>query len=348
MALAPTEPEGAIGHWQSAVALSGADAPRLRLAEALQAAGRHEEARTQFEKLLERQPDHPVARLGLARSSLALGQDRDCLQHLSFALASPFTRKAAYSLQASVHERLGEPKTAEEDARKAAQAPPERPWPNPFAAELARLRMDRRSRLTQAAQWTEQGHAREGLALLNELVQEEPDFVQAWLALGHACLQLGDYARAEQALDVALRLAPDAADGHFYRGCVAYNQGKLATAEACFRRAVERKPDYALALYHLGLCRERQNDPAGASTAFQAAIACRPNLAEAHRAWAGLLIRQGRHEEADRQLRLTLELKPDDPAAMQMLNQGSGKSQGPGVRDQGSGKKNHLNLTPDP
>src|SRR5207245_1652996 len=177
-------------------------------------------------------------RLGMARSSLALGQDRDCLQHLSFALASPFTRKAAYSLQASVHERLGEPKTAEEDARKAAQAPPDRPWPNPFAAELARLRMDRRSRLTQAAQWTEQGHAREGLALLNELVQEEPDFVQAWLALGHACLQLGDYARAEQALDVALRLAPDPAAGHFYRGCLASDRGKPATAGACFRPPV--------------------------------------------------------------------------------------------------------------
>src|SRR5207253_4059593 len=87
----------------------------------------------------------------------------------------------------------------------------------------------------------------------------------------------------------------------YYRGCVAYNQGKIATAEACFRRAVERKPDYALALYQLGLCREHQDDPAGASAAFQAAIASRPNLAEAHRDWARLLIRQGRREEAGKQ-----------------------------------------------
>jgi tetratricopeptide (TPR) repeat protein len=322
MALALTDPEAAICHWQTAAELRGADtdAPRLRLAEALQAAGRHEEARIHFAKLLQQHSNHPMAHLGLARSSLALGQDQDCLLHLAFAVASPFTRKAAYSLQATVHERLGEDKAADEDARIAAQTPTDRPWPNPLGAELARLRVDRRSRLTQATEWIEQDRWREGLALLNKLVQDEPEFEQAWLALGYACLQAGDYVRAEQALGVALRLSPDAADGHYYRGCVAYNQGKIATAEASFRRAVERKPDYALALYQLGLCRERQDDPTGASTAFQAAIASRPNLAEAHRDWARLLIREGRREEAGKQLRLALELKPDDPAATQMLS----------------------------
>jgi tetratricopeptide (TPR) repeat protein len=319
MALSLTDPDGAIPHWQAAAERSREDAPQLRLAEALEAAGRQEDARAQWEQLLAQRSDHPMAHLGLARASLALGQDQDCLGHLTYAVASPLTRKAAYAVQASVHERLGDHQAAEEDARNAARAPADRSWPNPFTAELARLRVDRRSRLTQATERIEHGRPREGLALLNKLVHDEPEFEQAWLALGYACLQLGDYERAEQALDVALRLAPDAADGHYYRGCVAYNQGKIATAEACFRRAVEHKPDYALALYQLGMCRERQEDPAGASAAYQAAITARPNLAEAHREWARLLIRQGRRHEADQQLHLALELKPDDPAVLQML-----------------------------
>jgi tetratricopeptide (TPR) repeat protein len=294
--LSERDASAGIRKWERAVELAGDQGLRLRLADALLVQGRHAEARSQLEHVLQGAPEGapwaPLAHLGLARLALAEGDLADSRRHLERCTTSRFTRKAAHTLLAALEQRVagGTPlrQRAEQEARTAAGLPEDVPPPNPFAEEVTQLRKDRRSLLQQADRLLTRGRVREGLGLLGELVGEHPDFEPAWQALGYALLQQHAYADAERALATAVRLAPDSAAAHYYLGCVAFNQGRHGRAEECFREAVRIKPDYALAYYNLGQSLKQRGDRRGALEAFRTAVRCRPDLATAHAAIAEL------------------------------------------------------------
>src|SRR5262249_58971060 len=68
--------------------------PRLRLAEALLARGRLDEAEEHFREVLRHEPNNPRARLGLGRLAVFRDDFAGSLEPLRAARGSPYPRKA--------------------------------------------------------------------------------------------------------------------------------------------------------------------------------------------------------------------------------------------------------------
>src|SRR5262249_11678027 len=125
------EPDLAIPKLRRAVELFDEDsqAPRLLLAEVLYAQGRADEATSQFEHILKRDPNNARAHLGLGRLAYHRGKFNDSLQHLNHAKTDSRTRKASVTLAIEVDRRLGDKAAADQGLRELASIPDDQPWP---------------------------------------------------------------------------------------------------------------------------------------------------------------------------------------------------------------------------
>ena len=289
------------------------DAPRLLLAEAVLKEGGLEEAEAQFRALLQDDPGHPPAHLGLARLALARGDPVGAEVELQPCLRSPFTRKAGHLLRAEVQQRLGHREASGESLRRAASLPPDAPWPDPFRQEVEGLKADRQTRLDRAQALQGRGEFEEAQGVLEGLEGDYPG--TAPFLEGRRRLQAGDARGAARDFREAIRLAPDFAQGHFWLG-VALREGHDAGgAAAAFREAVRLQPRHAAAYRELGLCLLETGDRAGALDALQTAAQYTPQDAEVQRQLALLFAQSGRQAEALEHASRALSLDPDDVQA---------------------------------
>ena len=84
---------------------------------------------------------------------------------------------------------------------------------------------------------------------------------------------------------------------------------------------MELKPDFAMAYSNLATCRERLNDPDGTAAALEGAIRAKPDLVRPRILLGSLLLKQGKLDQAESQLRAANRLEPDDPQVRQLLQQ---------------------------
>jgi serine/threonine protein kinase/Tfp pilus assembly protein PilF len=169
--------------------------------------------------------------------------------------------------------------------------------------------------------------ARDRFRRLTELEQNN---ASAWAGFAHATILLmQNYgalsfedatAQASSAVDRALKLDPNNADGWLARGWLDYmiyfrggDERRAATADAAFRRALEldpRNPD--VLIYHAALLNEqgRTND---AVTKARRALEIDPLNRLAKLMYAAGLSSQGKKDEAEAQYHSIIELYPDFP-----------------------------------
>jgi tetratricopeptide (TPR) repeat protein len=318
--LRAAEPEEALPKLERAVALCGDafDAPRVRLAELLLSLDRLDEAEQHFRRLLEQNPRHPRAQLGLARLYHQRGDPRASLRYLVLPQTDARTRKAACQLLAEIQHRLGNESAAEEARQRAARLPEDPFWPDALNEEATALRTGRNAALLRARKLVKEGRTLEAVALLQNTVRDYRDADDAWLQLGQAFLGLKDPQAAEQALRRATELAPRSHINVYYLGAALIVRGDRPAALACFRKAVQLKPDFGPAHHNLGNCLVAAGDPAGAIDAYRTAVRCEPNLFEAHVALAALLTKKGQHAEALVHAQHALRLRPGDAKAQQL------------------------------
>jgi tetratricopeptide (TPR) repeat protein len=327
LTLAFSDSDAAVAQFQHAVQLGG-DAPavRLRLAEALEAQGRLDEAEEQFRHLLDDRALGPRAQLGLARLAYRRGDLQIARNYLGTSAAHPLTRRAAHTLLAEIEQRSNDPAAAAGERARAAELPPDPDWSDPFLDEINRTKAGKDARLSYAVQLLGQQRTGEAVDLLRELLGKYPDWDQAWLTYGRVLLENQAYPPAEEALRKAVQLAPDSVGGHFNLGLALFQRGEYREAATHFRQATRLKPDHALAWYNLGHCLKRENDRPGAVAAFREAVRCKPNMAAAHTNLGEQLLEQGDKAAAVEELRLGLELNPEDATAKKLLEQlGQGK-----------------------
>jgi tetratricopeptide (TPR) repeat protein len=318
-----TDPELALEKLRRAAALCGdvPDAPRLKRAELLLELGRLPEAEAEFRRLLQADPDHAAAHLGLGRVAYENDDLDASLEHLRRAAYNLSTRKAARLASAEVYQRRGDAGAAREALALANQLPPDRPWPDAFTDEVGKLQTGRQVLLAEADRLLERHHAPEAIALLRQTVQDYPDADWAWLLLGRAHLEGHNPADAERALRRSAALSPGSAEAQFYLGLALFQQDNPRAAATCFRRATELRPAYAPAHYNLGHVLLRQGDRAGAATAFRAAVTCNPGYAEAHTMLGDVLAQSGRPAEALVHLQEAVRLQPGNATARRLLRQ---------------------------
>jgi len=160
-----------------------------------------------------------------------------------------------------------------------------------------------------------QGRAAEADSFYRRAVALEPEFTTAWMNLGLAHFELGNYDAAEEFEREALRLDPELADAHNHLGMIHYRRGRLAEAENCFRSALRLNPSHAHATLNLGSVRQVFDHPDEAEGLFRRAIALGASPAQASSNLALCLLEQVRPAEAAALCREALADRPDYPEA---------------------------------
>jgi tetratricopeptide (TPR) repeat protein len=292
---------------------------RLLLAEILLTQGRTDESERNFRKVLQREPDNARALLGLGRIAHERGDLASSRDLLTRCGADPSSRKTSARLLAEIHHRSGDSASAARELGRAERLPDDQPWNDPIRDEVDRLRVGKQSRLERADRDLADGRVDAALSLLRQTVSDYPSWHEGWLKLGRTLTELQEFAEAEHALSVALRLAPESVEAHFHLGVALFQQGRFDEAEEQFRSATKLKPDFVLAHYNRGHSLARLGKSKDAIAAFREVLNVRPAFAAAHSSLGELLAREGENSLAREHLRRAIELNPDDKAAIQLL-----------------------------
>jgi tetratricopeptide (TPR) repeat protein len=83
--------------------------------------GQYEEAVQEFTEALEKNPDHAMARLGLAITYMQIGRDSEALQELNLVIKQNPELAPAYADRGILYDRMGEYRKALADYKKAIE-----------------------------------------------------------------------------------------------------------------------------------------------------------------------------------------------------------------------------------
>jgi tetratricopeptide (TPR) repeat protein len=307
--------------------------PRLRWAEALLANGQLDEADDCLQRILETDPEQPLAHLLLGRVAYARNNLPESRDHWTRCLESRFTRRQASIHLAELSRRLGEESTAEKFQKQANWLPADWKMPDPWLEECMRQPIGTAGALRQAAQLVKYGRFAEAVQAYREIVARGPNY-QAYVGLGRFLPELGDLAGAEQALREALVLDPKGSQARYYLSRVLLVQaeqkqkaGTAKEAKALLEESVElasltiqEKPDYGLAHLSMGIALKLLHRNREAIEALRKAMTIMPDLPDPCLHLAELLAAEGKTDEARRLLRQALPLtKPDDTRVQDAL-----------------------------
>ena len=297
-------------------------APRLRLADTLLSLGRLEEAEAHYRHVWQREPNSARAGLGLGKVASARDRAVEASNFLAVATQDLSTRKAAHRLLLNVNQRMGRTNETAQLARTLAELPNDMPLPDPFLAEVERLKTGEAAWIDVGDEWIKTGHVAEAARLLEQTVQTYPNSDRAMFFLGRARARLGDAAGAEAILMRAVALAPGNVEAQMQLGVTRLSRGRAEEAQPCFRAAIQAKPNLGPAWFNLGLSLGEQiNNRAESMAAFREAIRLKPDLVEAYLGLAVVLRADGQNQLAASELRRALSLQPEEPLRRKLLDQ---------------------------
>jgi choline-sulfatase len=184
------------------------------------------------------------------------------------------------------------------------------------------------------------------VSLLDEVIREDPQVIDAWFMLGTKFLAHGDLEKAVDHFKRTLALKPDydlavfnlaqayrrmgnddaalAGFEHYLTldpadpfvqyqmGEIWLDRGNLAQAETLFRRALETDSSVAAAKNALGVIALQRNDPATAERLIREALASKPTLRLAHFNLGLLAEQRGDIRSAEREYVDELKLHPEN------------------------------------
>jgi serine/threonine-protein kinase len=170
------------------------------------------------------------------------------------------------------------------------------------------------------------GNVERAVAHLEAALRADPRFARAHAAVGRAYWkryeETSDAAWADRARDAvqeALRLAPEEADARLALALIYEGRGKRTEALDEARRALALQPDSDEILRKLADLLVDDGRREEALDAARRAIALRPAFALNHKALGWVLFRTGRFREAAGAYQRQAELQPDNAWALQMM-----------------------------
>jgi arylsulfatase A-like enzyme/Flp pilus assembly protein TadD len=222
-------------------------------AHAVLVAGRLDEARAQYEKLLRDDPNDPVFIAQLAEVCRRTGDLSRAVELYRRAVAvAPNDRDARYNLAVTLQE-AGRNEEAFDALKEAIRLDPGRPEAHNALGIALALRGDL------------EGARRE----LDRAVQLDPHDARACNNLGNVLRDLKRPDEAEKAYTRAAELAPDYPDPLNGLGTLEVQRGRPAAAVAYFKRALAIAPRLDEARLNLAIAKELAGDRAGAAAAYR-------------------------------------------------------------------------------
>jgi tetratricopeptide (TPR) repeat protein len=160
----------------------------------------------------------------------------------------------------------------------------------------------------------------ERIKRLQMAVQSTPNYPAALLALGKAQYAEREYDQAATTLAKIPSSDRRALEASFYLGLARFNSAKYAEAESAFAFVASRLP-LPEVVNNQGVASSRQGHDAAAL--FQRASAADPNDPDYHYNLAVALLRRGDFAGAQREVDLTLKLRPADTEAQALKTRAS-------------------------
>jgi tetratricopeptide (TPR) repeat protein len=154
--------------------------------------------------------------------------------------------------------------------------------------------------------------------LSEQALEVQPDFADAHLMLGNALTIQTKFDEALTHWRRALVLRPGNAAAHANIARVLQQKGEHAAAGESARRATNLDPEMASAQHMLGASEWMLGRLVAAEPALREAIRLRPDVVEPLLALTSLLLDLGRHDEARAQVETALTLRPDNLRALRL------------------------------
>ncbi len=146
---------------------------------------------------------------------------------------------------------------------------------------------------------------------INRAIKLNPKAAVFYGNLGNVYTSLGQIADAVNAYQQALQLKPDFVEARLNLGIAFKDQGQLELALASFQQALRLQPDNPIAHNHLGVIYREQRNLDAAVDSYRRALQLNPNFADAHNNLANVLNDLGRIEDSIASYRQAIRLKPD-------------------------------------
>jgi predicted O-linked N-acetylglucosamine transferase (SPINDLY family) len=251
-----------------------------------------------FRRVLEFEPDDPVACCNLGDALIVLGERRDAVDCYRRAVQlRPDFDQAWLNLGRALRS-LEEQDEAAACYERVAQLRPDDPG---SLAELATLLMHL-------------GDLDAAVARYEQALRLRPDWAEVYSNMGLALMALGRFEDARLTFQQALYLRPDLAEVSNNLGLAVLNQGRPAEARQHFEHAIQIRPDLADAHNNLGLALEGIGEPDLALASFERAAEIDPSDCGALTNLANACQNQGRAAEALTYFRRAVASRPDNAA----------------------------------
>jgi len=247
-------------------------------------AGRLPQAEALYQRILQREPNHPDALYGLGVVAAQAGQ-QVLAQDLMLKAIDANPANPVYYL--SLGNALKDQNRLDEAAARYRQALACKPDSVEALFNLGNI-SQQQCRLDDA------------IACYRRALAVMPAHAEAHNNLGVTLLALGSLDEAIACFEQALASRPGYAEAYNNLGVTLKTQDRIDEAIACYHQALETKPDYAKALFNLGTAHFVKKDFAQAMRWYQASLAVDPHQVEAHQNMAAMLLDAGRLEEAQR------------------------------------------------
>jgi tetratricopeptide (TPR) repeat protein len=247
------------------------------------------------QRMLQQNPCHPQALVGITLVALASGQAESAVKTARAAVASAPRMFTAWVALGQALVSAGRIEEAERAYMHAIRID--------GTNALARLGL---GELRLAA-----GRATEAMDEFELTLRLRPTLVAAHIGMGNALAMLERYEEALDCYNRAQALHPRLPEAEFAAGFVLACKGKSEEAIARYRRAVTLRPDFAAAWMNLGSLLREQGREIYAEAALRRAVELRPNLVSG---WVNLAIlerERSRPAEAEAHLRKAFALNPE-------------------------------------
>jgi len=291
---------------------------RLHLAESLLALGQLDESGEIYQSVVESNPEIAEAHYGLGRVLAAKGDAAGSVKPLRRACEMAPRFGAAHYALALAYRDLGESERAKEQLalyevdRYGGPAPPD-----PLMAEVNLLKTGANVHLRRGVDLEKEGRLADAVAEHEKAVGLDPDIVQARINLVILYGRLGNFDKAYEHYQAALKTGAPYAELHYNFGVLAVDKGRIPEAKAAFAEALKLNPHYAAAHHNLGYLLETEGRRDEAERNYRAAIENQPNYRLARFHLGRLLAQKGRPREAIAEFQQTLE--PVDEQTPQFL-----------------------------
>jgi len=247
-----------------------------------------------YQRILQQNPSHPEALLGMSLIALASRQPESAVKMARVAVSVAPGMVPAWVTLGQALKAAGKCDEAEEAYQRAISMDGMDP--------LARMGLGELKILTDQPE--------EAVRQYELALRKNPTLVSAHLGLGHALASMGKFEEAFDRYQQTLALRPRLAEAEFASGFTLARMGKPKDAEVRYRRALALRPDFAAAWLNMGALLREQGKEIYAEAALKRALTLRPDLVGA---WLNLALleRDRRHLNiAEAHLRKAFALDP--------------------------------------